>query len=352
MNDVTELDLLATLGEVDPPDQDTMAEAALLLAAETDLVGPPTRFGKRKMAIGGGWSPRRLRCSPCSAWPVRPPRRQRRASAGNDPSLREVVLAALDSHADSILHVTMTAVNKNAPEPPVADLWYSSAQPKAGQSITVRNIVEPTSSTFEQDASETYVVTSAGATPADCEVHAGPVRDPGLGHACRRLPVPRRATAGAHAGDRKGEWHRAPGADHCGWSVGDPVQHEDRSATSKGTGYSIQSLWVNASTGLPIREEEGLRGRWQDRHLPQDGKLLLPAEHRREPQEPRRADSGRLQADFAILGRAEAQPLIGDMRNPGEGPVAASPGLVWARSAGLGDLLQAARLVGVAAPGQ
>lgn len=256
MNDVTELDLLAPLGEVDPPDHETMAEVALLLAAETDLVpARPTRFGKRKMAIGGGvvaaaaavFAVFSLAGSTTEA-PVR-------SSAGNDPSLREVVLAALDSHADSILHVTMTAVNKNAPEPPVADLWYSSAQPKAGQSITARNIVEATSSTFEQDASETYVVTSAGATPADCDVLQVQyeTRDwvrrvgdcPYLGEPALELT---REIA-------KGEWHRVPGQATVD---GQPAVQYSRGTDgdhSKDTGYSIQTLWINASTGLPISDD-------------------------------------------------------------------------------------------------
>ncbi|HJP75141.1 MAG TPA: hypothetical protein VJ914_12780 [Pseudonocardiaceae bacterium] len=256
MNDLTELDLLAPLGKVDPPDHDTMRDVAALLAAETDLMPSRSRrFGKRTLVIGGALAAAAavLAVVGLVGSSTEAPQRN---SAQPGPSLRDVVLSALDTNADSILHVTITAANSNnVPDPGAGDLWYSSAQPKAGQSLTVRDIIGATASTFEQDSSETYVVPSAGSPPANCDV----------------LQVQYRTRLWArHVGDcpflgepqlelkqeiAEGRWQRVPGQTTVDGQPAVVYTQEADGDNSKGVGNSEQTLWINASTGLPILDE-------------------------------------------------------------------------------------------------
>ncbi len=255
MNDLTELDLLAPMGKVDPPSPETMRDVAALLAAETDpMPAGSRRSPRRSLAIGGGAVAAAAAVLAVVSLIGSTTQAPQQKSAQPDPSLRDVVLAALDTNADSILHVTMTGVDSKGPNP-VAHLWYSSAQAKAGQSLTVRDIVEPTSSTFEQDASETYVVPSAGSPPANCDVLQVQyetrlwTRWVGL---CPFLGQPVLELKKEIAEDR---WHRVPGQTTVDGQPALVYTLETDGDNSKGVGNSKQTLWINASTGLPIRDE-------------------------------------------------------------------------------------------------
>ena len=255
MNDVTELDLLAPLGKVDAPSEETMREVAALLAAESGSKPVSRRrSGKRNLAIGVGAVAAAaavfavVSLNGSIAGPRNP--------AGGDPDLRTLVLTAFDANANSILHVTMTAVhNGPGPEQPVAHLWYSSAQPRAGQSLTVRDIVAPTSSSAEQDASETYVVTDAGSTPANCDVlqvrydlREWTKRVSG----CPYLGEPQLELEKELA---EGSWHRVPGQTTVDGQPAVQYTREDDGDHARGVGNSYRTLSINASTNLPISDQ-------------------------------------------------------------------------------------------------
>lgn len=267
---MNELDALAKFRDVPPPSEETMREVAVLFAAETDLLpAPAARFGKRHLAIAGG--------SVAAAAAVfgvvsligsitAPEQPQASTNA------RDVILAAYDSNADSIMYISRTAQTGNQP-PFASEDWYSSSDAKPGQTFTHRGIMRMQPG--EMDGSETFVVPSVGPLPANCHIHGLPDNRVG-----QELAVDGdgltvnydsktfyRDTSGCMLWGEElpqqlreqiasGQWQRVPGEttvdgqraiEYTKVLVGDK---------SKGVGDTHTSLWINADSNLPIKMAE------------------------------------------------------------------------------------------------
>ncbi|HEY4457418.1 MAG TPA: hypothetical protein VGN81_24110 [Pseudonocardiaceae bacterium] len=265
-----ELDVLAKFRDVPPPSDETMREVAVLFAAETDLMRTPAkRFGARHLAIAGG--------SVAAAAAVfgvvslvgsitAPAQPQ---ASGN---ARDVILAAYNANADSIMYIATTHQTGNQ-QPFTTEDWYSSPDAKPGQTFTHRGIMRMQPG--EKDGLETFVVPSVGPLPANCHVLGLPDNRVGQELAVDGVGLTvnydsktfYRDTNGCMLWGEElpqqlrdqiasGQWQRVPGEttvdgqraiEYTKVSVGDK---------SKGVGDIHTSLWINADTNLPIKMEE------------------------------------------------------------------------------------------------
>jgi hypothetical protein len=143
-----------------------MHEVAVLFATETDLL-PAKRFGTRHLASAGGSVAAAAAVFGVVSLvgsitaPAQP------EASGN---ARDVILAAYDSNADSIMHITMTRHNNGRLVISLDD-WYSSAQTKPGRTLTHREIMGPPD--VRQDSSATFVVPTVGPRPPGCRAVPG-----------------------------------------------------------------------------------------------------------------------------------------------------------------------------------
>lgn len=266
---MNELDLLAKFRDVPAPREETMREVAVLFATETDLMPVPAkRSGKRRLAVAGGSVAAAAAVFGVASLigsltaPAQP------QASGN---ARDLILAAYDDNADSIMHITIT--QRNGAQPPYGlEYWDSSPQAKPGETFTQREIAGPQGQ--RQDSSETFVVPTVGPLPANCELRALPDNRVG-----QELAVDGDALVVNHGtrtwyqgkGDcmfwgeeppaqlrdqiASGQWQRVPGettvdgqraVEYTKVSIGDK---------SKGVGDTHASLWVSADSSLPIKLE-------------------------------------------------------------------------------------------------
>jgi hypothetical protein len=185
---------------------------------------------------------------------------------------RDVILAAYDSNADSIMHITMTQHN-NGQLVLSLDDWYSSAQTKPGQALTHREIMGPPD--VRQDSSETFVVPTVGPRPPGCravpgasgnrvgELLAVDGRDLNVDYGSKtwyedkdvcmlwgqERPEQLRDEIAA------GQWQRVPGETTVDGQRAIEYTKVLIGDKSKGVGDVHTGLWINADSNLPIRME-------------------------------------------------------------------------------------------------
>lgn len=162
MNDTTELDLLAPLGEVEPPDEDAMRGIAALFVAEA-AKEPPVRRRRGLLLVGGvvGAAAAIVGVVSLIGGLTAPP---------SSSDVHELMLTAFDE-SDAILHEHTVITGDHSPAM-ITDEWFSTTHPVVGQRVTHRGSYT-LGGKPEQDSTETYVIPPTGTTPANCPAGTG-----------------------------------------------------------------------------------------------------------------------------------------------------------------------------------
>lgn len=265
MND---LDLLAPLGNVDPPDESTMREVAALLAVEPGTRKPAPR---RALFIGGGAVAAAVAIAavvtligqlvePATA----PPGAAAKPStpdASGAATIQGYALTAFDS-SELIMHEFRTDRSPDDPSTYTYEFWISTPYPKVGENYTMRGRLAKNGA-FDQDYADTYRVPAPGTpAPAGCpgdapasmgmfEVRASSTVVDYLKHTWTRAPVECFGTgiddqASVRQQIAAGKWQRVPGEQTInGRTVVELTATEPVPVT----------LWVDAGSYLPVRSE-------------------------------------------------------------------------------------------------
>jgi hypothetical protein len=255
MND---LDLLAPLGKVQPPDEDTMRGIAALFAAEA-ANEPPVRRRRPLVLAGGAVGAAAAVIGVVSlvgSLTSSPP-----PSASN---VRGLVLSAFDT-STAILHEHTLITDATGGPPMTTDEWFSALHPAVGQQVIQRG-TNGLRGKLDQDVSYTYVQPGPGQAPANCgdqagnpnrigdliEVEADVVEVDFDKKNWSKATGTCVGTTEENVDDIRqrissGQWQLVPGTT--------TVEGQQAIELTKTDGQDHWTLWANAETYLPIRDE-------------------------------------------------------------------------------------------------
>lgn len=253
MND---LDLLAPLGRVDPPDEDTMRGIAALFVAEAaEQPRTPARHGRRLVIAGGALA------SAAAVVAVVSLIAQLTSPPPSAEKVRDLVLTAFDS-SDAILH-EHTVLTNAGDVPMTTDEWFSTMHPVVGERVIQRGVAVY-GTRLNQDFTYSYAWPAPGPAPADCRDAGGSGR---IGeqvwvdgevvvvdhvaenwseatHTC--LATGLEKVVDVRAGIASGQWKLTPGTT--------TVDGQPAIELTKTDETGQRTLWANADSYLPIRE--------------------------------------------------------------------------------------------------
>lgn len=271
MNDV---DLLAPLGTVEPPDHEVMREVAALLAAEPETVRR-TRLSRsrRTLFIGGGAAAAGVAIvavltlmSEMTAPAVAPPRAAAAPSTPDASAIAGYVLTAFDN-TDLIMHEFRTDKPAGDPSTYTYENWISTPYPKVGENYSMRGRLTKNGVVY-QDYSAAYRIPAPGTpAPEGCPAQVPNGLDTFTVHAdstvvdygnrtWSRTTAECFETGTDDQGDVRaqiaaGQWQRVPGEQTIdGQQVIELTTTQPVPAT----------LWANADTYLPVRSDMHLGG--------------------------------------------------------------------------------------------